>query len=534
MAEQSAGKGGASESNIKETVESILIAFILAFIFRAFVVEAFVIPTGSMAPTLYGAHMRFRCPDCGTTFDVGYSAPRPRHAEETDIPSVAARQDDYHCPNCGYRFPAGEAQRVRFGDRILVLKYLYLFERPRRGDTVVFKSPYEDDHNPDDPDYAVNYIKRLVGIGPETIVLLDGDVYTAPLGSRDPRELKIWRKPEHVQNVLWRSVYDNDFIPHLQSYQRSAEPWKQPWEAAGGSGWDLGAEGRSRVFNFSGSSAGTIRFNSEANRDTHALTDYLVYDEREHNGAWRPQPVSDLKLGCTYTRRSGQGPLRLQLTKLRDCFTAQITPGKVTLLRSTLNAPGSFDAATEHVVGEQTIAELNGSRPARVELTNVDYRVTVWINGSAAITFDYEPDVVGLWARAVDPAADPDPFAKPLVRITAGDQQCVIEHLQLARDIYYLNSRPDMLFWGSPRKPADLKAGEYFVLGDNSFISGDARFWNDPIRLPKEGMPFVESGRVPEQFMLGKAFFVYWPAGYSVPSTGINIVPDFGDMRFIH
>src|SRR3954463_14239760 len=63
-----------SESNVKETIESILVAFILAFIFRAFVVEAFVIPTGSMAPTLLGAHMRFRCNDCGYRFEANYSA----------------------------------------------------------------------------------------------------------------------------------------------------------------------------------------------------------------------------------------------------------------------------------------------------------------------------------------------------------------------------------------------------------------------------------------------------------------------------
>ena len=34
----------------RETVESIVIAVILAFLFRTFVAEAFVIPTGSMAP----------------------------------------------------------------------------------------------------------------------------------------------------------------------------------------------------------------------------------------------------------------------------------------------------------------------------------------------------------------------------------------------------------------------------------------------------------------------------------------------------
>ena len=46
------------DETIKETFESIIIAFILAFVFRAYVVEAFVIPTGSMAPTLLGAHYR--------------------------------------------------------------------------------------------------------------------------------------------------------------------------------------------------------------------------------------------------------------------------------------------------------------------------------------------------------------------------------------------------------------------------------------------------------------------------------------------
>src|SRR4051812_13817988 len=66
-------KSDNSETNVKETIESILVAFIFAFIFRAFVVEAFVIPTGSMAPTLLGAHMRLKCNDCGYEFDVNYS-----------------------------------------------------------------------------------------------------------------------------------------------------------------------------------------------------------------------------------------------------------------------------------------------------------------------------------------------------------------------------------------------------------------------------------------------------------------------------
>src|ERR1051326_1740640 len=91
------------ETNIKETIESILVAFILAFIFRAFVVEAFVIPTGSMAPTLLGAHMRFRCNDCGYRFSINYNGQQANG--DLVIRDTADVSYDVVCPNCGYQFP---------------------------------------------------------------------------------------------------------------------------------------------------------------------------------------------------------------------------------------------------------------------------------------------------------------------------------------------------------------------------------------------------------------------------------------------
>ena len=54
-----------SPAAIRETIESVVIAFVLAFLFRTFEAEAFVIPTGSMAPTLMGRHKDLVCPKCG-------------------------------------------------------------------------------------------------------------------------------------------------------------------------------------------------------------------------------------------------------------------------------------------------------------------------------------------------------------------------------------------------------------------------------------------------------------------------------------
>src|SRR5438045_2902419 len=195
---QSASARSSSETNIKETLEQILVAFILAFIFRAFVVEAFVIPTGSMAPTLLGAHMRFRCEDCGWQWTVNFPTPQdrddiaiPRNAGPQLVGSSGSRGGQYQdyvfsvrCPNCGYKVqrtdredPDNSATNppVSYGDRILVLKYLYLFQEPRRWDVVVFKAPAE----PQTYDYGQNYIKRLVGKQGETLMILDGDIYTS-------------------------------------------------------------------------------------------------------------------------------------------------------------------------------------------------------------------------------------------------------------------------------------------------------------------------------------------------------------------
>ena len=57
----------------RDSIESFAIAFILAFVFKTFEAEAFVIPTGAMAPTLYGRHKQVDCENCGHDYAVGAS-----------------------------------------------------------------------------------------------------------------------------------------------------------------------------------------------------------------------------------------------------------------------------------------------------------------------------------------------------------------------------------------------------------------------------------------------------------------------------
>ena len=579
--------------------EQILVAFILAFIFRAFVLEAFVIPTGSMATTLLGAHTRYHCPDCGWDFTLNYHTEGgteavPSNARVSINGQVRDRVYNVRCPNCGYRFPRldpadpdndATAPPVSYGDRILVLKHLYLISDPRRWDVVVFKTPWRGggEEKPSDAwsteDFQQNYIKRLVGLPGDTLMLLGGDVYVTrgqkTLAELKPEDFRIARKSDVAQSALWRVVYDDDHRPQglPRQYKDSAgivttsdDPWRMPWRADGG-GWTARDVAGGAGFDFdaqSGSGVGTLRFDPTADPLTFPLTDYLPYDRTfDEGGARNAQDleyardafnrdfgptyvdrgrvrlntVSDLRLALSYQRLGGEGgggPLKLRLSKRGDTFEATLVPGRATLYRT------DADGARTKLADVQTGEDFDEARP--VEFVNSDYRVRLTIGGRTVIeTTDeqYAPDVGKLLAAELndEDARDDEPL--PTVEIEAANGKASVRHLSLWRDVYHTarDQRGGWMTFASPYDFPDhvvrLGEDEYFTLGDNPFLSGDARIWTNGVHLPYEGDLRVDGGRVPARFMLGRAFFVYWPASYK-PGGGLPaIVPNFGDMRFI-
>src|SRR5947209_483915 len=54
--------------SVREIIETVVFVVVLVLLLKSFAAEAFVIPTGSMAQTLWGYQKVVTCPDCGTEF----------------------------------------------------------------------------------------------------------------------------------------------------------------------------------------------------------------------------------------------------------------------------------------------------------------------------------------------------------------------------------------------------------------------------------------------------------------------------------
>jgi hypothetical protein len=89
----------------RESVESFVVVF-LAFLVWSIEAEGFVIPTGSMAPTLMGRHKEIVCPQCGYVYTVNAD-------REIDLSGGEfSRKDRIQtgtCENCRYQTIVSDA-----------------------------------------------------------------------------------------------------------------------------------------------------------------------------------------------------------------------------------------------------------------------------------------------------------------------------------------------------------------------------------------------------------------------------------------
>jgi signal peptidase I len=570
--------------SVKDLIEWLVVTFILVFVFRAFVAEAFEIPTGSMAPNLYGLHREQTCPVCGTEYAYGFS---PMPGGEVAAPR------ELICPNCGHRSDKHAIDNPDNGDKIFVLKCPFDFGKtlrdvsphgerrwwhvfkPRRWDVVVFKDPN---------DGTTNLIKRLIGLPGEVLEIIDGDIYTAdpaelgataegrsvldkllqpgrptepPLLTADERSaldaaLRIRRKIERAQQVLWLPVYHHDFLPVRK---RELAGWRALGKVSGWNTQDRrlrfmpAREGDGRLdeiaFVRGGGEALWPADGFEPPGDR-PVTDVYAYNGSREHGAWRDDlvNVSDLRLSCLLVPHNGSGQVSLSLSKRDDRFTAGFaSDGKVRLTRSSVGRP----KAQPRLLGEAQIVRFESGRPVRLAIANVDYRVSVWAEGRLLLqTTDEQYPVLSAGTSLAEYARHLRLDAvdsSPEIRIGAAGMQLEMWHVAIDRDVYYRTpgDRGQPFGWGVQGHPIYLRnqpergIREYFCLGDNSPVSKDGRLWFEvgPHLIDRLARGEYQPGTVPADQMMGRAILVVWPSGFPLFQGRLRLVPNLGEMRLI-
>jgi signal peptidase I len=546
---------------IKETVTSVIIAFVMAFVFRGFVIEAFLIPTGSMAPTLLGAHMRFRGPESSYSWAVGpwdtmddgiTPLPYQGGPPAANAGDAAAQADTgfdpivVHDPMSGQKL-SGHGIKTRWGDRIFVFKYLYSIFDPQRFDVVVFR-------NPRDP--SVNYIKRLLGLPGEMVAIVDGDVFARTPKADDDQTQSPWglpgwkicRKPDRAQLAMWQQVFGSEYTP-LNAVTPQGKRWfLSPWIGVGqgpqADDWKI--EGR-RVYDYTGRGPTRLLWNSRER----PITDALAYNESPRRASLE-YPVSDLRVTMGFTPATDGQRVTAVLEAREHSFRIEAGEGD---LRMSMGSGAGDEVVYEAMkVRMESPLVFPAGVTTDVEFWFVDQTLQVWSKGRriAIAEYDWTPEQrvrFSVGATLEDLEKGPeyltygDNYKRPQFFLDFAGGAFSLSRVSMFRDVHYqadlyrYHSGDDGSVHTRAHQPAltthplntpTLTEDEFFVCGDNSAQSLDGRLWDRPSPWVREVDP--TPGVVHRELLIGKAFFVYFPAPFNV---GRIPVPDFGRMRLI-
>ncbi len=575
---------------IRETVESIIVAFILAFLFRAFVAEAFVIPTGSMAPTLMGAHKDITCIESGERFQVGASEEFNNDTGErsgnyvvgsTSSLSRAVNPIDFEDPN----------HATFSGDRILVSKFDYILSSPKRWDVIVFKFP---EHA------RQNFIKRLVGLPNEELMVFEGDIFVR---RSESEAWSIARKPPHKFLAMRQPVSDTNHLSTNLVSLGYPSLW-QNWSSEGAVGWNVeqNTQGWSAQLQTNNSPAWlryyhkTLterewleverdkRLPTTSAQDSSLVTDYLAYNSyNESHGAVQMDVeslvtkfpptdngmhwVGDLCAEFDFEIQSDSGQLMLQAfefgIEFRLTIDVQNGQAKLQAFDATQAGKPLIDGIFSGQPDVIAATKIRGKGSYKVAMANVDEQILVWINGSL-VKFN-QPAEYDSQALRQGPARRPywsqqDPMDAAPLGIGGSGLAMKVTQAKVYRDIYYISCS------GNPYHDFDNKlmlarskaapASDLAQMNDQryiAFIYSNPKTWEETPLFglrqahsfslgDKQYFPMGDNSArsldarmwrehfVEERFLLGKALLVFWPHPWNAP---IPFLPNISRMGLI-
>ncbi|MFG0318913.1 MAG: signal peptidase I [Planctomycetota bacterium JB042] len=461
---------------VAENVECLAIAVVMALILKHFLIEAYKIPTGSMQPTILG----------------------------------------------------NDEQGIF--DRVLVNKFSYLIDEPERYDVIVFKYPL---------DRSKNYIKRLLGLPGEHVMITHGDVFTAhdgPDGRRTP--WRVARKPDGVRDSVLKTIYPSG---------RDGERFDDRFQVVHGShdvdGDEVVLSADTRIRYGRGEPI-RDRYLDGYDPDWGIGTPFHVPE----GGA---ETVSDLSLAAAVTPAEGTREIVLSVfaDNIERRAVLPVGDGPTRLEMGYRDASGDALVAVTDAfpvrVAEVDRAFLKADRATDVAFFHVDQELVLEVDGDRVLSFAYEVDHDGdaSGGDGDGPRYPPLRGSTNEVAFETRGGGAAIEELEVRRDIHYLAMN------GSRQQTFSVPDDALLVLGDNTQNSSDGRMWRaQRVELPDGRETYRERGDVhdrskrdfvdvygeryrtrngpapvvystdtqafsfvPRNLLLGKAIAVFWP-----------------------
>lgn len=564
---------------VRETIESIIIAVVLALMFRAYEAEAFIIPTGSMAPSLQGQHMDLECQNCKLRYRSGAS----KENSETNPKKFV---DSTYCPICQYKTKVYNTKepdhKSNNGDRILVNKFVYDFSEPERYDVIVFKNPN---------DGKQNYIKRLIGLPGDNLLIENGDIYVMKEVDGKYKKSITRKPPEKLKNVL-QTVDDTN---HIGKFLNDVQ-WPSRWQAFDGSDqWTIDNSSENPVFRsiaqpdahwlryrhyqplkneWSTISSGILptRFRNKKLPLGRLIGDQYGYNDGVYQN--NEALVSTQNLGLHWV-----GDLGLE-------FWANIKSADGILMFDVVEGGVHFVCEIDISTGQATLAAKDGVSKSKVTFQNIDGIPVDYPSGNTAIKgagsyhimYVNADDRLNLWIDNKYVAFDAASFSRNGIAIptyssekpgdaepagiSSKNAEVEITRIKVLRDLYYTSVKGQGAFgsqvstenetgesisiieayhrdpesWNTDgakeffsakkgqtepmfclEKGATAEKDQFLPMGDNSPRSLDGRVW--------DGENFVE-----RDMLIGRAMLIYWPHTLNKP---IKYFPNFQRMGFI-
>ncbi|MDQ7778781.1 MAG: signal peptidase I [Planctomycetota bacterium] len=324
---------------------------------------------------------------------------------------------------------------LEYGDRIMVNKFAFNVEDPQRFDVIVFKYPL---------DTTRNFIKRLVGMPDEEIMLSGGDIFYRPRGEE---RFRIAQKPFRVQQSIW--------IPHAVIEDGQVE------EDAFFSEWAETSDETKREFTrwrrLLITDGGAFQLRNCVRDIYEVRTQYMTLPRSAGTNE-----VRDVKLRLAFAMRDPGAVLTASISNGAVDFHVTIDPKRSTLVVAPLEArsgPQSQALSADLTIdvgdpGDEHVLEL------------------MYYDGLAYVAFDGAQVGKCMLVEYYDSRLDTVRAGRTAASFSVKGGACEVASVAVYRDIFYIAKG-----CFNEDEPVKVPAGKYVVIGDNSPTSKDSRLW---------------------------------------------------------